>query len=197
MPHRIIALAFVAFASHLVVAIELGTPARASAGGKCLERYGSDRDQAGQWYYRVDRAHHRRCWYFETTKVKEAPTTLPNEQSSQSPDLNGSSEQSWLSRLVAGLKQKLSIGTQEAGPPNDATTATNIPVPNPPKKIARAFKNPPKKSAGAFKHRSHFASRPEIHDDDAPQLSPAVRDRLFQEFLRRYGTGNIPSSPPP
>jgi hypothetical protein len=184
MPHRINALVLAVFASSLAVAIELGTSAPASAARECLTRSGSESDQAGHWYYHVDRVHHRRCWYFETTKVTSGPTALPNDQSSPS----GSPEQSWLSRLAAALKPKLSIGTQEPAPPDDATKGTSMPVPNPPKTSARAFK-----------HRSHVASLQEMRDAarPAPQLSPAVRDALFQEFLRRYGTESIPSSPRP
>jgi hypothetical protein len=185
MPHRINALALAAFASSFAVAIVLGSSGAASAARECLTRSGSEGDQAGHWYYHVDRVHHRRCWYFETTEVTAGPTALPNEQSSP----NGSSEQSWLSRLVTGLKQKLSIETQEPAPPDDATKETSIPVPNRPKKSARAFK-----------HRSHVASRHETRDAarrPAQQLSPAVRDALFQEFLRRYGNDSIPPNPRP
>ena len=149
MTHRINALVLAVFASSLAVAIELGTSGPASAARECLTRSGSESDQAG-------RVHHRRCRYFETTKVTASPTALPNDQ----PSANGSPEQSWLSRLVAGLKQKLSIGTQEPAPPEDATTGTSIPAPNPPKRSARAFK-----------HRSHVASRQEMRDAARPDVS--------------------------
>jgi hypothetical protein len=184
MPHRINALALAVLASSLAVAIELGTSGSASAARECLRRSGSESDQDGHWYYHVDRVHHRRCWYFESTKVTAGPTALPSEPSSP----NGGPEQSWLSRLVAGVKQKLSIGSQEPAPPDDAITERSIPVPKPPKKSARAFK-----------HRFHVASRQERRDATpfAPQLSPAVRDALFQEFLRRYGAERVPSNPPP
>ena len=164
MIHRINALAFAVLASCL--AIELGMPESASATSECLTRPGLEGDQVGHWYYYVDRIHHRRCWYFETT--------LPNEQTSP----NEGSERSWLSWLVAGLKERLSIGTQEPAPADDETTATNIPAPKPLMKSARAIK-----------HQSHVASRPEKHHaaGSSPQISSAVRDALFQEFLRRYG----------
>ena len=149
MTHRINALVLAVFASSLAVAIELGTSGPASAARECLTRSGSESDQAG-------RVHHRRCRYFETTKVTASPTALPNDQ----PSPNGSPEQSWLSRLVAGLKHKLSIGTQEPAPPEDATTGTSIPAPNPPKRSARAFK-----------HRSHVASRQEMRDAARPDVS--------------------------
>jgi hypothetical protein len=68
MPHRINALVLTVFASSLAVAIELGTSGPASAAGECLTRSGSESDQAGHWYYHVDRVHHRRCWYFEITR---------------------------------------------------------------------------------------------------------------------------------
>jgi hypothetical protein len=112
--------------------------------------------------------------HYFSAAVTVGPTALPSKPSSS----NGSPEQSWLSRLVAGVKQKLSIGSQEPAPPVDAITEKSIPVPKPPKKSARAFK-----------HRFHVASRQERRDATrpAPQLSPAVRDALFHEFLRRYG----------
>jgi hypothetical protein len=171
MTHRINALAFAVLASCL--AIEIGMPESASATSECLTRPGLEGDQVGHWYYYVDRIHRRRCWYFETTNLTD-PTALPNEQSSP----NESSEQSWLSWLVAGLKERLSVGTQEPAPTDDETKATNIPAPKPLKKSTRAPK-----------HRSHVASRPEKHDaaGSSTQISPAVRDALFQEFLRRYG----------
>jgi hypothetical protein len=184
MPHRISALALAVLASSLAVAIELCTSGSASAARECLTRSGSESDQAGHWYYHLERVHHRRCWYFETTKVTVGATALPSEPSSR----NGSPEQSWLSRLIAGVEQKLSIGSQEPAPPDDAITEKSIPVPKPPKKSARAFK-----------HRFHVASRQERRDATrpAPQLSPAVRDALFQEFLRRYGAERVPSNRAP
>jgi hypothetical protein len=172
MTHRINALAFAVFASYL--AIELGAPGPASATSECLTRPDLTGDQVGHWYYYVDGIHHRRCWYFETRELTMDPTALPNERSS----MNEGSEQSWLSWLVAGLKERLSVGTLEPAPADDETTASNIPAPKPLKKSVRAIK-----------HRSHVASRPEKHDaaGSSPQISPAVRDALFQEFLRRYG----------
>jgi hypothetical protein len=181
MPHRINALALAVWGSSLAVAIELGTSGSASAARECLTRSGSESDQDGHWYYHVDRVHHRRCWYIEATKVTVGPTALPSEPSSP----NGSPEQSWLSWLVAGVKQKLFIGSQEPAPPDDAITEKSIPVPKPPKTSARAFKY-------RFQRQErHDATRP------APRLSPAVRDALFQEFLRRYGAERVLSNPPP
>jgi hypothetical protein len=179
MPHRIKALAVAVFASSLVVAMELSASGPASAASECVKR--TDQDGHRQ---RVDRIHHRQCRFVETMKVTEM-AALPKEL----PRPDAGSEQSWLSWLVSGLHQTLALGTPQPDHSDDKTTATSIPAPNLPKTSARVSK-----------HRSRAKPRPETHDTAGSHLplSPAVRDALFQEFLRRYQIEkSIPPNPQP
>jgi hypothetical protein len=162
MPHRVNAFALAGLATSLAVAIAFGAQGPASAAGECLEKPGSQGDQAGHWYYRTDRVNDRKCWFFEPAKATPPPPP------------NGGSDESWLSQFAAGVQQTFSFGTPD---PAAAPIATSIPA-----------SNPAKTSVTAPKPRSRAASPPETHHATGSglQLSPEDRDALFQEFLRRY-----------
>jgi hypothetical protein len=176
MPHRINVLAF-ASCAFLLVALQLGT----QDADECLERAGPP-DQAGHWYYHIDWVNHRKCWFFRRA-TEAAPNPSPIEQ----PSTNEGSEQSFLSKLATGVQQTFRFGTQKAEPQNNPTTPTNGPEPQ----SQRPTEVP--------KQRSR-ASQPPKPRDAAPSgspISPAVRDALFQEFLRRYRIDKTFSSSPP
>jgi hypothetical protein len=110
---------------------------------------------------------------------------VPSEPSRPDEDSN----QSWVSRLVAGVKHTFSSGsprTQAAEAPQpepvDDHTAAHV-------SVSHSLKT----STRVLKHRSRHAPHPEIRDaaHSSPPLSPAVRDALFQEFLRRYDIEKI------
>jgi hypothetical protein len=182
MPHRINVLALASFAC-LLVALQLGTQGPVSAADDCLERAGPPRDHAGHWYYHIDWGHSRKCWYF-----KPATATIPNPSPNEQPSTNESSEQSFLSRLATGVQQTFRFGTQKPEPQYNPTTQTNSPEPQ----SQRPTEVP--------KQRSRVSQAPKPHDaaPSGSPISPAVRDALFQEFLRRYQIEkSFSSSPPP
>jgi hypothetical protein len=169
MPHRISILMPAVLATSLVA--ELGTPGPASAAGECLEKFDSQGDRGGHWYYHTDRVRNRKCWYFE--KAATEPPATP----AVPPAANGGSEESWLSQLTTSMQTLL--GTQDT--PVAQTAAAGAPG-----------ATPTKTSASAAKQRPHAAPPPETrHATGAGlQISPEDRDALFQEFLRRYELEN-------
>jgi hypothetical protein len=180
MQHRLNVLVFASFAL-LLVALQLGTQAPVFAADDCLEQAGPG-DQAGHWYYHIDWGHSRKCWYFRRA-TEAAPNPSPNQQSPP----NENSEQSFLSRLATGVQQTFRFGTQKPEPQNNPTTQTDSPEPQ----SQRPTKVP--------KQVSRASQTPKPHDA-APSrspISPAVRDALFQEFLRRYQIEKSFSPNPP
>jgi hypothetical protein len=167
MPHRISTLVPAVLATCLAVAVEFGMQRPAPAAGECLEKFGSQGDQAGHWYYYTDRLNNRKCWYFEKA------TTDPPATPSAPPAANGGSEESWLSQLATVMQTFL--GTQD--PPVTAPAPTGVPE-----------ASPAKTSASAPKQRSRAAPPAESRraTGSGLQISPEDRDALFQEFLRRY-----------
>src|SRR5882724_4716142 len=64
MSYRVKAASLAAIAVSCVAAM-LAMQGPASAASECLTKIGKVGEQSGHWYYRLDRVHHRRCWFFE------------------------------------------------------------------------------------------------------------------------------------
>jgi hypothetical protein len=114
MPHRISAFVLAVLATSLAAAAEVGKQGPASAAGECLEKFDSQGEQAGHWYYRTDHVNNRKCWFLEKATVD--PPTTPTAPGVA----NGGSEESWLSQLATRMQALL--GTQD--PPAAPTAAT-------------------------------------------------------------------------
>src|SRR5215471_4877893 len=178
------------FASLLGAVIVLSTIGATLAAGACIEKPNRQFDRAGHWYYHVDRVHHRRCWFLETSEVTSSHSS-PNPVLSS----NAPSQPSWFSRLTAGLVQTFSAEPQQNTMLDDASTVTRTTSPKRPKthKIVRTEQPriaPLSKTNGAasIERRNQFPlqSIAETNEIQTPQLTAAGREALFEEFLKWY-----------
>src|SRR5713226_5079995 len=136
MPHRVNSLVRAVFAGSLAAAVLFG-PNWAAAAGGCISKPDQEVNQAGHWYYYVDRVHHRRCWFFESSKA----TVSPASSAERAPAPNTDSQQSWFSRFAAELAkpfssepQQTSISAFSSEPPqtsilDNSSTATKLASP--------------------------------------------------------------------
>ena len=200
MQYRANPLVPAVFASLLGAAIVLSTIGATSAAGACIEKPNRQFDRAGHWYYHVNRVHHRRCWFLETSEVTMSPPSSPNPV----PSSNVPSQPSWFSRLTAGLVQTLSAEPQQNTMLDDASTVTRPNSPKRPKthKIARTEQPriaPLSKTNGAasVERRNQFPlqSIAERNEIQTPQLTAAAREALFEEFLKWYVDRSILGRP--
>jgi hypothetical protein len=180
MPNRMSAPTWGIIAFSIAVAILLGAHGPAAA-GECLAKPADRGHKAGHWYYRLDQTRHRRCWYFEASEAKAAPSAPPDEKHRPS----AAPEQSWLSWFATGV-QTFTLGRRAPESSADLSTATPV--------QSTTLR---KKDTG-LRHRSHLASRAEFRDARAAaRVTPSGHDTLFREFeeylRRREVDQNIPA----
>jgi len=196
---RVRSLMFAVYVSSLAVMV-LSTGGAALAAGACIEMPNRQIDRAGHWYYHVDRAHHRRCWYFETSEVAVRPASSPDPRSYA----NADREQSWFSWLTAGLQQTFSLQAYQNSMPDDSGAVTPPSSPKPAKSVITSSK-PAKTVKVARKERPRLApvsetngaasvawqnqmlsQAPERVEKYAPAVTPVDRVTLFENFLQWY-----------
>jgi hypothetical protein len=200
MPRRANPLVPAVFARSLAAAVVLGLSWVASAAADgCVEKPNLEINQAGHWYYYVDRVHHRRCWFFETSRATISP---PSDRVAAA---NADPQPSWFSRFTAGVTQTLSPEPQQNIPQqssvldNSSTVTTTIlPRYSRTNKIAR--REPPQivptpATNGVASAERHDQSLPQPavgkDEEHPPQLTTADRETLFQDFLKWYIDRNV------
>src|SRR5215475_5718844 len=99
MPYRVNPLVSAVLTSSLAAAMLLGANWAVWAAEGCIEKPDLEVSKAGHWYYYVDRAQHRRCWFFEASKA----TVSPPSSVDRVPAPNTDSQQSWFSRFASDL----------------------------------------------------------------------------------------------
>ena len=192
------------YAASLAAAVVLGANWAASAAGGCIEKPNQQIDQAGHWYYHVDRERHRRCWFFETSEVTTSPASSPGQVLSA----NADSQPAWFSQLAAGLAQTFSFERQQNSAIDDSNTASNTITkassPKHPKTNKMAAKKRSRivrltETTGVARAESGDQSLPqsasERNEIHSPQLTAADRNALYQEFLKWYVDRSILGRP--
>ena len=208
MPHRVNPLVSAVFTSSLAAAVLLGPNWAAWAADECIAKPDQEVNQAGHWYYYVDRVHHRRCWFFEASKA----TVSPSSSTDRVPAPNADSQEPWFSRLAGGLAQifssepqrnsisAFSSEPQQNNIPDNLSTVTTTTSPRHPRtnQIARREQPqivpPPTTSGAASAERNdELLARPTAEKDqkNTPQLSAADREALFNDFLKWYRDRSI------
>src|SRR6266436_2148638 len=109
MPYRVNPLVSAVFVSSLAAAMFLCLNWAAGAASECVGKPDLAVNQAGHWYYYVDRVHHRRCWFFEPSKA----TASPPSSADRMPAPNTDSQQSWFSRFAADVAKTFSTEPQQ------------------------------------------------------------------------------------
>jgi hypothetical protein len=188
MLHRANPLAPAVFAGSLAAAVLLGPNWAASAVDGCIEKPDLEVKQAGHWYYHVDRVHHRRCWYFETSEATVSPPSSTDRVVAP----NADSEQSWFSRFAEGLAQTFSSEPQQNSIRDNSSTVTKTTPPQHPrtKKIARREGSqivpPTTNGVASAERRDQSLLQPTAEKDEkhTPQLTATDHETLFEDFLK-------------
>src|SRR5260370_11324922 len=208
MPYRVNPLVSAVFIGAITAAIFLCRNWAAWAAGECISKPDQEVNQAGHWYYYVDRVHHRRCWFFESSKA----TVSPPASADRVPAPNTDSQQSWFSRFASDVAktfsaepQKTSISAFSSEPPQNSiptnsSTATKLTSPKHSRtsKIASPnrskIETPPATSGGASTERQDqlpLQGNTEKNEKRSPQTSDAERQALFADFLKWYRDRSI------
>jgi hypothetical protein len=163
-------------------------PAIGQQAVSCLERPDHAPTAGGHWYYHLDRANDRKCWYLAepTASPPEAPALQPPQQAAAPPEANRQQQpfNSFFSSLgfsTASLPAaqpdplNRELAAQPGGSAGDDPAAT---------KLRRHLESKPAPAAKPVRQAaSHSSSKP-AEDPPARALDQAERDALFQEYLR-------------
>ncbi len=208
MPYRVNPLVSAVFIGSLAAAMFLCPNWAAWAAGECIAKPDQEINQAGHWYYYVDRVHHRRCWFFEPAKA----TVSPPASAARVPAPNTVSQQSWFSRFASDVAKTFSTEPQQTSIsafspelpqnsiPDNSSTATTLASPKHSRtnKIAireRSQIEPPPATSGVASAERQDQLPPqgtsEKNEKRSPQLTDTERQALFDDFLKWYRDRSI------
>jgi hypothetical protein len=182
MPKRVLSCVPTVFAALLAAAAVLGTDHATLAADDCLAGPNRPPAPGGHWYFHLDRANDRKCWYLVEPAARvptaDATETHPVDTTPQ-PTLGSFFSSMGLPGTTTPQPDTTNgIGrTPEATRPDDPKGNA---APGPRPRIAR---HPDAQAALAQKPR-RVASVPTEHADEHASSEQAERDALFQEFLR-------------
>jgi hypothetical protein len=204
MPYRFNPLVSGVFVTSLAAAMFLCLNWDAVAAGECGGKPDRSVNQAGHWYYYVERVHHRRCWFLEPSKATVSPAASADRAQAQNTD----SQQSWFSRLTTNLAktfskqpqessvQQSSISAYSSEPPQNTVVDDSIIVTGltSPKHVRtnkitsreRSQTKPPAATNGVAnaERRDKLTRNGEKNEKPAPQLADTERQVLFDDFLK-------------
>jgi hypothetical protein len=172
----------------LATALMLGTDCATLAGDDCLAGPNRPPAQGGHWYYRLDRAKNRQCWY-----LVEPAAQTPTAQAAQPQPAPDPTPQRTLDSFFSSLSSSFTGSTTGSQP--DTASDARIMQPAHPDDLEtdgasrgrqpRRVRRPDSQAALALKqHRPAHARPLAEHAEERPPLNQAERDALFQEFLR-------------
>ena len=187
MSKRVVSWVPTASVGLLAAAILLGSNRAAAAADDCLAGPTRPPAQGGHWYYHLDHASNRKCWY-----VVEPEARSPTAQAAEpqpAPDAVPQPLQptfgAFFSSLGFPAAQPNTAGDVRVAQPAPADDLKTDPAA--PARRPSMMRQPDGEAALAPKpHRPARARPPAAHADEgsAPPLDQAERDALFQEFLR-------------
>jgi hypothetical protein len=161
----------------------------AAAGETCVRAPNRHADSGGHWYYRVDRVHHRRCWY------QKSHASAQSRESSGGADASSNAGtrpavMSWLSSMVGSVGGSNAARTEE---PAATESKSAQQPPDPPRRRAK----PDVKRAAASKVAAQKVSAPISEAGQPANALPydtGKREALFREFLEWRQKGAICSA---
>jgi hypothetical protein len=184
MSECVISCVKVVSAGLIATAVMLGTN-RATLADDCLA--GPDRPSApgGHWYYHLDRATDRKCWYLvEPARAPAAEAAEPQPASEPPPQPTFGSFFSSLGFPGSTSQPDPTTGDaritlQSIRPVNDEAAGRQ----------PRVARHPVTEASLAQKPHRPVHARPPAEHAEEPAASPAQaeRDALFQEFLKWRG----------
>jgi hypothetical protein len=185
----------VIWASVLAGVFAIGAIDSASAASNCLSRPGAYAGPGTHWFYRIDRATQRRCWYVKqvgptasrtraTERVAAADTAYADTQSTSELSFF-----SWLSSKVSGVTQPSATEAEQA-PATRSAPARRTEAP--PRRVRVASRSE-RATSRAERARAPAAARSAQHspppraaraEAPAPALDEAASEALYREFLQ-------------
>jgi hypothetical protein len=213
MPYRFNPLVSAVFVSSLLAPMFLWPNLEAKAASQCIGKPDRPTHQAGHSYYYVDRVHHRRCWFFESSKAAVPSAASADRTPAQKTD----SQQSWFSRLTTVMAKTFSspqnsvqqsgISAYSSEPPQNTIVDNSL--------VVTTLTSPkwPRTNKLVSRERSQTKSLPatngltnaEPHDQlpgsgekiqkPAPQLTDTERQALFDDFLKWYRDRSVFGGP--
>jgi hypothetical protein len=166
------------FASAIVIGILAGasltTPQHAANAAECLDQPRLDAAKGLHWYYRIDRATKRHCWYLREEGeqgARAAPSDVSASDSSRAPDSAAQSSGPAPHSLQDAHAEFPAPQPRSAG--GAVVTTQAAPAPNPP-----PFASPPLLNSPQETQESAVASRWPTQSDAAPSATspPAAMD---------------------
>jgi hypothetical protein len=183
MSKRVISCVPAVAAGLLVTVILLGTNYATLAADDCLTEPNRPTTQGSHWYYHVDRASNRKCWYL--VEPGGPPPTAEAPQPQPSPD--GFSQPTFGSFFSSLGFPRSTTGTQPdtTGDARIMQAARPDGLKNDDARQPRTA-HPDLEAALPKPHRPAHARPPAEHADERPAapLNQAKRDALFDEFLK-------------
>ena len=214
MPYRVNPLVSAVFIGSLAAAIFLCPNGAAWAAGECISKPDQEINQAGHWYYYVDRVHHRRCWFFESSKATVSPPSPVDRVQAPNANSQPDSQQSWFSRFASDVAKAFSTEPRQTSIsafspepplnsiPDNSSTATKLISPKHSRTNKMASRErsqieppPPPATSGVASTERQDQLPPqatsEKNEKRSPQLSDAERQALFDDFLKWYRDRSI------
>jgi hypothetical protein len=188
-------------ATLITSAVSITSPA-AFAADTCLARPNLRAEQGGHWYYRVDRANHRRCWYQQSPASEMGgarPVPAPTAQN-PNPVASANPVSSLLTSIAALVTAPAAATAAPAGASHEPRFLETTSERGLKRQSASAKSAEPDKSfASRYPDFSRAEPTPVVErfSPPPPPSSPAwsqaqarapldavTRETLFQEFLR-------------
>jgi hypothetical protein len=176
-----------ACAGLLAGAIMLGANSANLAADDCLAGPNRAPAPGGHWYFHLDRANNRKCWYLAEPETRNLPPEtaqpLPSAEAAPQPTFGSFFSLMGLSSAPVGSQPD----TGGAGRTGDTARPDDPRNPAAPSPRSVSARHPDAQAALTPKPRRPSPVRPPVeHADEQTASTPdqAERDALFQEFLR-------------
>lgn len=182
----------------------LGSGQTARAGEDCLSAPNREPGAGGHWYYHLDRAHDRKCWYLVEPEARvpvaepvQPPTQQPPQQSPLTPPAGSApttAQPSSIETFFSSLSSPFN-GQQSAPPapsqlpPAGTYTTQSLHLDEPaastatPRPVRTAHHTDDAQASAKRPPRAHPSPAPGDDGASGPK-NQTERDALFQEFLR-------------
>jgi hypothetical protein len=181
---RVVAVAVIA---GLLAASALDRPSGALAASSCISEPNAQTAPGAHWYYHVDPASHRKCWYVDKPQINPQPEQ-PTGTPSGAPPIEQPAPQSPFSSFLSGLSKLASPGVPQPEPssnpaipqPNPITTPTaNDALPK--HRVGRP--DPSKNEASRRPDRTAAVTSLASSRSNSP-MTQEERDALFRHYLQ-------------
>jgi hypothetical protein len=182
MPIRLPFVGGALWASLLACAFTLSADSTAYAVDDCLAKPNGMGGPGTHWYYRIDRATQRRCWYLKQVGAPAESRTGWFESAPRQARQDTDDQPGFMSRLssaIANFGRPNSYAEPEEDGVMRESGRTRAAPETPRRRRAQLTKR-----VEPAKARPARQSQPAAEPAEAPMLDAGARDALYQEFLQ-------------